>query len=284
MLDTHPNPTISLRDVDAEIDRLLLPNPSRVADAARYHFSAGGSRVRAQLGLAAAAALKLSPQASLACAVAPELLHNASLVHDDLQDGDAMRRNQPAIWSRFGKDIAISTGDLLISAAYVALAQHPHPAAALRAMHEAIAFTIDGQTQDCRNENPSPERYEIIAANKSGPLLALPIRLALIAADAPGQDAAVDAGHALAIAYQTLDDIDDRCADLAHGATNICLSLEALGHSQAAAQVIAIARARLALKTAQNEARKLQDGVEAPLTALADRLETKLKDLNNATR
>ena len=69
MRDTHLNPPLSLYDVDAAIDLLLLPNPSRVADAARYHFSAGGSRVRAQLGLAAAAALQLSPQASLACAI-----------------------------------------------------------------------------------------------------------------------------------------------------------------------------------------------------------------------
>jgi geranylgeranyl pyrophosphate synthase len=284
MRDTHLNLPLSLYDVDAAIDLLLLPNPSRVADAARYHFSAGGSRVRAQLGLAAAAALQLSPQASLACAIAPELLHNASLVHDDLQDGDTMRRKQPAVWSHFSKDIAISTGDLLISAAYVALAQHPQPAAALQALHDAIAFTIDGQTQDCRSKTPSPERYEIIAANKSGPLLALPIRLALIAADAPGQDTAVQAGHALAIAYQTLDDIDDRSADLANDATNICLSLEALGHSEVAAQVIATARARAALKTARTAAQILQDGVGAPFLDLADRLETKLKDLNNAMR
>ena len=284
MRDTHLNLPLTLHDVDAAIDQLLLPNLSLVADAARYHFSAGGSRIRAQLGLAAAAALNLSPQASLACALAPELLHNASLVHDDLQDGDTMRRTRPAVWSRFGKDIAISTGDLLISAAYVALAQHPHPAAALRAMHEAIAFTIDGQTQDCRTKNPSPGRYEIIAANKSGPLLALPIRLALIAANIPGQDTSVQAGHALAIAYQTLDDIDDRSADLANEATNICLSLEALGHSQVAAQVIATARASAALKTARHAAQKLQDGVGTPFIALADRLETKLKDVNNATR
>ena len=284
MRDTHLNLPLSLYDVDAAIDLLLLPNPSRVADAARYHFFAGGSRVRAQLGLAAAAALQLSPQASLACAIAPELLHNASLVHDDLQDGDTMRRKQPAVWSHFSKDIAISTGDLLISAAYVALAQHPQPAAALQALHDAIAFTIDGQTQDCRSKTPSPERYEIIAANKSGSLLALPIRLALIAADVPGQDTAVQAGHALAIAYQTLDDIDDRSADLANDATNICLSLEALGHSEVAAQVIATARARAALKTARTAAQILQDGVGAPFLDLADRLETKLKDLNNAMR
>ena len=120
MFDIHTSSCVTLNDVDAEIKRLLSLNPSRVVDAARYHFSAGGARVRAQLGLDAASALNLSAQASMACAVAPELLHNASLIHDDLQDGDAMRRDTPAVWSRYGKGTAISAGDLLISAAYMA--------------------------------------------------------------------------------------------------------------------------------------------------------------------
>jgi geranylgeranyl diphosphate synthase type II len=194
-----------------------------------------------------------------------------------------MRREQPAVWSRYGKDIAISTGDLLISAAYMAIAQHPHPAAALGVMHNAIVLTIGGQTQDCRSTQPSPEKCATIAAHKSGPLLALPIRLALIAADVPGQEIAVQAGFALAVAYQTLDDIADRCADYANDATNICLALEAVGHSEAAAHILAVARARTALKTARCEAGALPNGVGAPLLALADRLETRLKDLVDAT-
>jgi geranylgeranyl pyrophosphate synthase len=282
MFDIKDRSAVLLTEIDAEIDRLLLPNPSRVADAARYHFSAGGARVRARLGLDSAAALNLSPQASLACAIAPELLHNASLVHDDLQDGDAMRRGKPSVWSRFGKDIAISTGDLLISAAYMAIAAHPYPALALRAMHDAVSYTIDGQTQDCRSTQPTPEAYVNIAANKSGPLLALPIRLALIAAQAPGQETVVHSGRALAVAYQTLDDIMDRADDLAKGSTNICLSLEALGHSRESAQIIATARARAALKSARKDANALLHGVGRPFIALADRLETQIKDVSNA--
>ncbi|MFQ3183419.1 MAG: geranylgeranyl pyrophosphate synthase [Alteromonas macleodii] len=282
MLVTKDRSTALLTDIDAEIDRLLLPNPSRVADAARYHLSAGGSRVRARLGIDAAAALKLSPQASLACAIAPELLHNASLVHDDLQDDDAMRRGKPSVWSRFGKDIAISTGDLLISAAYMAIAAHPHPALALRAMHDSVSLTINGQTQDGRSTQPTPEAYVNIAANKSGPLLALPIRLALIAAQAPGQDTVVHAGRALAVAYQTLDDILDRNHDLEKGSTNICLALEAIGHSPTSAQIIATARAHAALTSARKDAIELPHGVGVPFLALADRLENQLKDAPNA--
>jgi len=64
----------------------------------------------------------------------------------------------------------------------------------------------------------------------------------LIAAGAPGQEVAIRAGRAIAIAYQTLDDLVDRATDLASGATNICLSLEAEGHNSAAASRVATAR------------------------------------------
>jgi geranylgeranyl pyrophosphate synthase len=274
---------VSLNDVDAEIDRLLMSVPSRVADAARYHFSAGGARVRAQLGIDAAAALGLAPMAAMSCALAPELLHNASLVHDDLQDGDQVRRGRPAVWSRYGKDIAISTGDLLISAAYVAVANHPQPALALLAIHNAVAVTIAGQTQDCSAGQSTPDACAQISAQKSGPLLALPIRLALIAAEAPGQDIAVRTGTALAIAYQTLDDIMDRDRDLANGATNICLSFEGAGHTPASAKATARDRAFAALRTAREDANAIPGGAGVPFLALADHLESKLKDINHAT-
>jgi len=283
VFDTISKLTVSREDVDAYMLQCISETPSPVMDAARYHLAAGGSRVRAQLGLDAANALGLSPTTVLACAAAPELLHNASLVHDDLQDGDAMRRNKRAVWSLYGRQVAISTGDLLISAAYRAIATHPNAGAALRAMHEAVAITISGQAQDCSAKTPSPKDYATIAANKSGPLLALPIRLALIAAEAPGQDVAVSAGRALAITYQILDDIADRADDLANGATNICLSLEASGYAPTSAQIIARDRAHAALQTARRDASALPDNVGSSLMTLADRLETQLNEVAHAT-
>jgi geranylgeranyl diphosphate synthase type II len=256
--------------------------PSPVTDAVRYHLAAGGSRVRARLGLDAAISLGLSPTTALACAAAPELLHNASLIHDDLQDGDTTRRNKPAVWSRYGRDAAISSGDLLISAAYKAIALHPNAGVALCAMHDAVAVTIRGQAQDCNASDHSSEDCAGIAADKSGPLLALPVRLALIAADAPGQESAIRAGRAIAIAYQTLDDLVDRATDRATGATNICLSLETEGHDPAAASMVARARAQAALMSAKQDARDLPNSAGAPLMALVTRLEAQLKELENA--
>jgi len=282
MLGTFSRSLISLVDVNAHLLRLVSGQASPVTDAARYHLSAGGARVRAQIGLEAANALGLSATAALACAAAPELLHNASLVHDDLQDGDAVRRGKPAVWSLYGRGVAISTGDLLISAAYMAIATHPKAGPALCAMHDAIAVTISGQAQACSAKIPSPEGHAALAERKSGPLLALPIRLALIAAEAPGEDAAIRAGHAIAIAYQTIDDLADRAADLANGATNICLSLEAAGHGTRQAQSIARERAHAALTMAREDARELPKNAGAPFMTLANRLEAQLKELADA--
>jgi len=282
MFDTKSKMTISLEDVDAYMLRCTCETSSPVSDAARYHLTAGGARVRARIGLDAAIALGLSPTTALACAAAPELLHNASLIHDDLQDGDALRRNMPAVWSRYGRDAAISSGDLLISAAYKAIALHPNAGAALCAMHDAVAVTIRGQSQDCSAKNPSSEDCEGIAADKSGPLLALPVRLALIAAGAQGQEIAIRTGRAIAIAYQTLDDLADRATDLASGATNICLSLEAEGHNPAAASMVARTRAQAALMSARQDARDLPNSAGTPLLTLVNRLEAQLKELDNA--
>jgi geranylgeranyl diphosphate synthase type II len=283
MFDNNEHTVFLLSDVDAEIDRLLMSYPPQVVEAARYHFLANDARVRTQLGLEAATALKLSPKVAIACDLAPELLHNASLIHDDLQEGDEVRRDTPTVWSRYGKDVAISTGDLLISTAYLAIANHPNPAAALGAVHHAVIVTVDGQTQDCRTDCPTPERWATIAALKSGPLFALPICLTLIAARVQGQDTAIRAGNALAVAYQTLDDIDDRHPDLAISGTNICLSLEAAGNTPVAAKNIACDRASAALKAARDHANALPSNAEASLMTLASLLESKLKDIDHAT-
>ncbi|MBS1302609.1 polyprenyl synthetase family protein [Loktanella sp. SALINAS62] len=283
MFDMARRCGVSVSDVEAEMMRLVSFSPSRVTEAARYHLAGGGSRVRAQMGIEAAAALRLSPEASIACAAASELLHNASLVHDDLQDGDEIRRGAAAVWSCDGSDVAVSTGDLLISAAYMALAHHPRPVRALHLMHQAIAVTIAGQTKDCSADIPTPKDWVTIAEAKSGPLLAMPIQLALIAAGASGQTAAACAGRALAVAYQTVDDIADRTADLANRATNICLSLEKTGLSSVDAVTRARELANRSLHAVRQDACRLPDNAGASFLRLADKLEGQLKDIANAT-
>src|SRR5438270_6085718 len=80
---------------------------SLLRQMADYHLQTPGKRLRAILPLLIAEALGVAPERLVPFGAACEMLHNASLVHDDLQDGDSTRRGQPAVWKKFGMPQAI---------------------------------------------------------------------------------------------------------------------------------------------------------------------------------
>jgi len=124
---------------------------STVVDAAVFHLERVGHQVRARIALGACQALGVDLQHALTLAAASELLHNASLVHDDLQDQDTERRGQPAVWVKYDANTAICTGDLLLSCSYGVLAQYPNQSlvgALLRRMHARTAQAVLGQNAD----------------------------------------------------------------------------------------------------------------------------------------
>lgn len=189
---------------------------SNIKKAVHYHLSGKGRRIRAQLAIDSCYALNLDVDEIIAIGATVELLHNASLVHDDLQDKDELRRGAPSVWAKFGEAIAICVGDLLISAAYAAAAELKNSlnfANLLQTVHNSVSRTIYGQSADLYAQEHHPKNldiYEQIAAAKSGPLLSMPLELPLIVA---GHNDKVGAcRRALkyyAIAYQIADDIND---------------------------------------------------------------------------
>lgn len=192
---------------------------AKVAVAAAQHLGAGGRRIRARLALDAAAHLGLSARAAVAIATTCELLHNASLIHDDLQDRDEHRRGRQTVWKSFGADVAICAGDLLLSCAYAALAELDDPAhlaqlaPMMRTMHLRTSAAIHGQAADLSHRTrpiATIDAYFQIVAGKSGALLSLPLELALLASgDAAACAPARAAAEAFAIGYQIADDLDD---------------------------------------------------------------------------
>jgi Polyprenyl synthetase len=190
--------------------------------AAIYHIKTGGQRIRARLGLHAALALGQSADDAVTLSASAELLHNASLVHDDLQDRDRMRRGSPTVWAVYGDSIAICAGDLLLATAYRALSAYSDcrklPELLVLAF-DRTAVAIQGQCGDLSSHTRSHDlaAYETIATAKSGALLSLPIEFALAASCRTDLIAhARSAAEAFAIAYQITDDL----ADIAHDATN----------------------------------------------------------------
>lgn len=184
--------------------------------AAEHHFASGGKRFRGRLALATGLASGLTREEALPAAVAVELLHNASLVHDDLQDGDCDRRGHSSVWAAFGSDIAILLGDMLIANALAASAGGPlgTAGAATATMARSVGRLAEGQARDTEptaSTRWTPQSYEWIARRKTGELVALAVRLPLIHAGAARADLerASMAGELVGVGYQILDDLAD---------------------------------------------------------------------------
>ncbi len=245
--------TSSIKQVEQRMHELVSQGTGEAGKAAAHHLSAGGSRVRAHLALHASQSLQRSGREAIAVAAACELLHNASLVHDDLQDRDTHRRGQEAVWRRFGDAVAICAGDLLLSAAYGALAGTGTKAAALIArMHQRVGTVIGGQCDDLALQGGLPSSlrsYEHVASGKSAPLLILPLELALALAGREDAIAtAVEACTLFAIGYQVADDLEDVERDALNEELNVVAVLAAAGEEdpQQYARDLAIRRFRQA--------------------------------------
>jgi geranylgeranyl diphosphate synthase, type I len=221
---------ITLDAVTERMRALVDYEPGAAATASMDHLATRGSMSRARLALSACGALGVDARQSLAIAVACELLHNASLVHDDLQDQDRERRGMPSVWARHGASTAICVGDLMISAAYASLAEIQAPGT-IQVAHKAISRAIAGQCADLAARGaarPSQSSHEEISRNKAGALFALPLQLALMTAGLATECAmARDASNHFAIGYQILDDIDDVNSDARNGELNIVTILRA---------------------------------------------------------
>lgn len=184
--------------------------PGHLGQAASYIITRPGKRVRARLALNLADSLKISPEHGIILAAAIELLHNASLVLDDVQDCDEMRRGQASVWRAFGRSQAINLGTFLIGQSFALAARlsgvSPFFSAALREATVGQAAEIDFHTA-----TPTLPAYEKMAEAKTGALFALAARAAATLARLP-DDLAATAGQSFArlgAAYQVQDDIAD---------------------------------------------------------------------------
>jgi len=203
------------------VDRLAEP----VRSVAAYHFGwsdecgrpangEGGKGVRAALVLAAAQALGAPAEEAVAPAAAVELVHNFSVVHDDLMDGDLLRRGRSTAWSQFGSTQAILAGDALLAVAVDTLA-HRFPQGgpeAVRELSGSLLALVAGQGADLAFETRADvglaECLEM-AAGKTASLLAAACALGALAARAGAErvDALRQFGRHLGLAFQLVDDL-----------------------------------------------------------------------------
>lgn len=194
----------------------------RLGAIVQEHLLTGGKKLRARLALSAADALGVSTDLAVGWAASCELLHNASLVHDDLQDRDEYRRGRFSVWVRHGEAQAINAGDLLLMLPYLALEHIDVPPERKWALTLAVAKraeeTVRGQSLEmslyssCRWDWTS---YDAAATGKTSALMTLPVHGAALLA---GRDPEVasrlaDCFRDLGLLFQMQDDVVDLFGD-----------------------------------------------------------------------
>ncbi|MFI1110759.1 polyprenyl synthetase family protein [Streptomyces physcomitrii] len=213
--------TLATPVLKAAVDRLASPMDT----VAAYHFgwidaegrpsdADGGKAVRPALALISAQAAGAEPETGVPGAVAVELVHNFSLLHDDLMDGDEQRRHRDTVWKVHGPAQAILVGDALFALANEILLELGTAEAgrATRRLTTATRKLIDGQAQDIsyeHRERVTVEECLDMEGNKTGALLACAVSIGAVLGGADDRTADVleKYGHHLGLAFQAVDDL-----------------------------------------------------------------------------
>ncbi|WP_255952238.1 family 2 encapsulin nanocompartment cargo protein polyprenyl transferase [Streptomyces odontomachi] len=217
--------------VDPELHRAIGTLPAAMRRVALHHFgwsdgpadgrgvpSGGGAgkAIRPALVFAATRALGGRTESVARAAAAVELVHNFTLLHDDVMDRDTTRRHRPTAWTVFGVPDAILAGDALQALAQRLLVEDPHPAAAAAAARIALCVIelCEGQQVDTALEQRAPDQVTldeclVVAEAKTGALIGCACAVGALYAGAEEETvAALDAfGREAGLAFQLIDDV-----------------------------------------------------------------------------
>lgn len=193
-----------------------LDGQNKLVAAMKYSLNAGGKRVRFVLALAAAKVYGVGEEDIMPFALAVELIHTYSLIHDDLPalDNDDMRRGKPSNHKVFGEDFAVIAGDGLLNLAYEVLlsaCDTPFKVRAAAKIAELAGYRgmVGGQAYDLDSSGKTGEEYLYkIQLGKTCALIAAPLVAAEILAGKSGQDM-LEVGKNLGLIFQFGDDLLD---------------------------------------------------------------------------
>ncbi|MBV8542056.1 MAG: polyprenyl synthetase family protein, partial [Pseudonocardiales bacterium] len=192
----------------------------------------GGKAIRPTLALLSAEVVGGAPAVAVPAAIAVELVHNFSLLHDDVMDGDLTRRHRRTAWDVFGVNSAILAGDALLALALDVLATSGHPAATdgTRILSAAVQDLLEGQSADLGLE----QRAEVelgeclsMAEKKTGALMGCACAVgAAFGSGSPGQVERLRRfGVHLGVAFQHVDDLLGIWGDPAVTGKPVCSDL-----------------------------------------------------------
>ena len=201
-----------LAAVERRLAAIAAEGTGPLAQHAPATIAAGGKRLRPLLVLVAAGG-SAPAQSVERAAVAVELVHSATLVHDDVLDGASLRRGQPTVVATAGRGVAVATGDVLFARAFSELARNERPEE-VQALSDASAALARGellQREDAWNAGISVDRYLLRCELKTASLFVAACQLGGLEGGAPAQtiEGLRRFGRGVGLAFQLLDDVLD---------------------------------------------------------------------------
>ncbi|MDP6458755.1 MAG: polyprenyl synthetase family protein [Candidatus Bathyarchaeota archaeon] len=212
---------VSALKVDDYIFNLLEDRkPVVLYEASRHLFHAGGKRLRPYLVLKSCELVDGNPCLALPFAAGLEILHNFTLIHDDIMDNDSFRRGNPTIHSKWGVPMAIASGDLLFAKVYQAMyapyfdGSLPSESVlkSIKAVTDATISICEGQVLDISfpdTRDVSPQDYILMVGGKTSALFSACAKIGAIVGGANRREVKMLASFAwdAGIAFQIVDDI-----------------------------------------------------------------------------
>lgn len=207
--------------IEGEIDQLDFPaKPANLYDPLRYFMTLGGKRMRPILTLLGSELFGVSKENSIHAALAVEVFHNFTLIHDDIMDAAPLRRSKETVHTKWNQNIAILSGDVLFVKAYQLLAkqQNKHLPDLLHLFNRTAIEVCEGQQMDMDFESRADvhiDEYIEMIRLKTSVLLGCALEFGAIIADASEKDREhlYNFGQHIGIAFQIQDDILDLYAD-----------------------------------------------------------------------
>lgn len=194
-------------------------HPASLYDPIQYFVNIGGKRIRPILVMMSAELFGANAEDGIDAAMAVELFHNFSLIHDDIMDQAPLRRGQQTIHEKHGLPTAILTGDATLVLAYQYFEKYPaeKALALLRVFNETALGVCEGQQEDMdfeKIENTSVAMYQEMIRKKTAILLGCAMQMGAIIANAPKekQTLAYTFGVKTGLAFQLQDDYLDAFA------------------------------------------------------------------------
>lgn len=205
-----------LAQVEAEIRRALKAENPLLAEAGEHLLQGGGKRIRPALVLLAASFGPVPPQAAVPAAAAVEMIHMATLVHDDVVDHSVTRRGMPTINARWNEQVSVLMGDFLFASAFSVLAASGNPRV-VAIMAEVVYQMCTGEIEQLTNSfnaNRGEGEYLTQINKKTAYFIAECCRLGAVVSGA-GEEVVTtlrDYGHGIGMGFQIIDDLLDLTA------------------------------------------------------------------------